>query len=1147
MHSNPTRLHAALVVGAVALLSACGPRVLETRLVTDTNDTGGGHQVVALIRAAGGVGRAELQVAAAPNGDALLAEALLDRAVLVLMQPVHNAPVAAAGEAWLGNLGSFPVGTRVYWRITACGRVGACVEEPAAPAWASFVVGRVPSSPAVTGVRPGRGPTSGGVRVEVTGKDFREGVELLFDGVPCAHVEVLQPTLAACVLPPGEEGPSDVTARNPDGEAATLRDGFVYYQAPRVVAVIPNRGPTAGGQDVRLEGAFFPDGARVTFAGRHARFVTVVSAQVITCQTPPGNPGFVDVAVQHPEGGEGVLPRGYRYVPPPVVDGVIPPEGPDFGGQQVTVTGDNFETGATVTVGGLPCVDVLVEDAQTLTCTVPAGTPGAADVTVVNPDGQQGSLSGGYYYNGPPQVLGVDPPDGPIAPGAEADVLGAGFLPGMTVRFGGVTAQVLLEGSRDRVRVVVPAAAPPVMPAPQDGERVVAVAVENPLPDGRMDALEDAYTYLWPPEPQLCLPDRGPTSGGTRVSVRGRFFRSIRGEPITVTFNQSPATDVTVVDAQEILVTTPMGMPGFADVAVQNHPLSSGVGNDIYLYIPPPDPDRVIPPDGPTFGGEVITIEGRFFQPGATVTLDGAPCTNVMVNMEGTALTCTTPPGERGPADVVVTNPDGQSGSLPAGYTYVAVAVTPNGGFEVGFTRVRIRAAGMQEGVQVLFGDTPATDITRVSSREVVVQSPARGLGRVDVRFRNPDGTTDVAENAFEYRTLVDRSTGGVMPLEFDTGNDGEAADVDGDGDVDVVVANGGVDTPEVSTVYRNQLRETGSVSFRRTGFSGVFTANQVSMGDINGDGAADLLLASSQGSHLYTNDGRGNFNEVMMPNSGDGAFEGVIADLTADNIPDIFLLNIGCSEGGGPNCNPDVTGRDTFLQNLGMGALQDVSSRVPHDEALVHDHKLELWDLDGNGRKDLIIVSDNKNFRGRSPQDVPRHRVLLNFANGFEERDPPDLRNLIGDVYGIAMGDLDGDGRGDLVLPNYLPQSLGALNMPGTPGSTVVLMGQPGVDFVRDDTRLGVGLLDEPTISTVVVDLDEDGDLEILSANLQGINRLFVNRGNGFFVPAVSGVPQINQATTDLVAGDYDDDGDLDVLVVNQGQDILLLAQPMR
>ena len=112
---------------SLALLAACGPRVLETRLVTDTNDTGGGHQVVALIRAAGGVGRAELQVAAAPNGDALQADVLLDRAVLVLMQPVHNTPVAAAGEAWLGNLGSFPVGTRVYWRITACGRVGACV------------------------------------------------------------------------------------------------------------------------------------------------------------------------------------------------------------------------------------------------------------------------------------------------------------------------------------------------------------------------------------------------------------------------------------------------------------------------------------------------------------------------------------------------------------------------------------------------------------------------------------------------------------------------------------------------------------------------------------------------------------------------------------------------------------------------------------------------------------------------------------------------------------------------------------------------------------------------------------------------------------------------------------------------------------
>ncbi|MEW5852330.1 MAG: IPT/TIG domain-containing protein [Myxococcota bacterium] len=1121
------------------------PTLLETRLVSDTNVTEGGYEVQTLVRDLSGVARARILYTGIPVEQTVSTSG---------ESPMREAGSSAEQDAdrWVGVIPSgFPIGTTVRYAVEVCNRMGRCTLEPAG--WPnseafSFVVGTLPSQPFVTRVTPARGPSTGGIRVEVEGLDFRPGMLLFFDQARATHVEVIRSTLALCTLPPHEAGVVDVTAQNPDNQEGTLRKGFTYYQAPRVIRVTPPEGPTAGGTFVVIEGEFFIPEARVTFEGRHARHVVVHGDTVISCETPPGNPGFADVAVIHPEGGEGVLEDGYRYIPPPIVDGVIPPDGPDFGGQEVVVTGENFIDGATVTVGGAPCVDVEFISSEELRCTVPPGTPGAADVTVTNPDGQSGTLLGGYYYNGPPVVVAVDPDEGPLVAGQEAIIYGAGFLGGMTVSIGGRPAVVLGDISRDRAHVQIPAAAEPINPPPPDGTRPVDVSVTNPAPDGRSATLQNGYTYVWPPEVTSVEPDRGPTQGGTAVVVRGRFFRSINESPLVVRFDTPEVAALQVISNTELRMVTPPGDPGFADIGVRNHPLSEGVGLQLYLYVPPPDPQQVIPPDGPTFGGDVVTIIGEWFQPGATVTFDGAPCTNVQVSADGTTITCTTPPGERGPADVVVTNPDGQRGELPAGYTYLPLVVRPDGGFEAGFTRTRLFGAGMHPGVAVFFGTTQATIVQHVSEREIVVESPPHGLGAVDVSFRNADGTGETAEAAFTYRTLADRSNG-RMPLEFRVGNDGEAADVDGDGDLDVMVANGGVDQADISALYRNQTVSPGAPSpgsFSEETLGPILTTNQVSFGDVNGDNRPDLLFAASQESHFFLNDGSGNFVEQLMVNDGDGAFEGVIVDLSGDGVKDIFLLNIGCSEGNDPNCPPDIRGRDTLLINVGGGAFDDRSNVVPHALAEVHDHKLETWDLNGDGRLDLIITVDNKNFEGANGR--PNHRVLLSQPGGgySDPVFPPDFSNIIGDVYGIAIGDLDGDGRPDLALPSYHPDFVGALGFQGTPGSHIILLGGQGANFTRDDTRLDTGIIDEPTINTVIYDMDEDGDLDVFYLNLGEVpNRLYINRGDGFFVYAPTALPSEARQTTDVVPGDFDLDGDVDLVVINQDRDQLLLAGP--
>lgn len=79
----------------------------------------------------------------------------------------------------------------------------------------------------------------------------------------------------------------------------------------------------------------------------------------------------------------------------------------------------------------------------------------------------------------------------------------------------------------------------------------------------------------------------------------------------------------------------------------------------------------IFPSSGTTAGGTAVTITGTGFSAGATVTIGGQACTTVVV-VSDTQITCVTPSGTAGTANVVVTNSDSQTGTLSNGYTYVA-------------------------------------------------------------------------------------------------------------------------------------------------------------------------------------------------------------------------------------------------------------------------------------------------------------------------------------------------------------------------------------------------------------------------------------------------------------------------------------------
>ena len=119
--------------------------------------------------------------------------------------------------------------------------------------------------------------------------------------------------------------------------------------------------------------------------------------------TPPALPGLAAAGyymlfIQNGKGVPSVASVVQLLEAAPTVTSVGPGSGSTNGATPVTISGTNFLPGATVQFGGVAATNVQVTSSTTITANTPAQAPGAAGVTVVNPDYQSATLSDGYSY-----------------------------------------------------------------------------------------------------------------------------------------------------------------------------------------------------------------------------------------------------------------------------------------------------------------------------------------------------------------------------------------------------------------------------------------------------------------------------------------------------------------------------------------------------------------------------------------------------------------------------------------------------------------------------------------------------------------------------------------------------------------------------
>lgn len=248
-------------------------------------------------------------------------------------------------------------------------------------------------------------------------------------------------------------------------------------------------------------------------------------------------------------------------LPAPTISGFQPTTGTTAGGTAVTITGTNFQSGATVKFGSVSASSVNVQSPTSIIATAPAQAAGAATITVTNPDNQSVTANGFTYVVPAPSIASLSPSTGPSNGGTVVTISGANFQSGAAVTFGARAAQSVNITSSGTIIAITP-------PAPASEEQGVPVDVTVTNPDGLSATKTQAFQYTSAPlSISIVSPASGPSAGGTLVSISGSGFTSALAGA-TVKFGGIAGTELHVTDAATLTVKTPAHANGTVDVAI---------------------------------------------------------------------------------------------------------------------------------------------------------------------------------------------------------------------------------------------------------------------------------------------------------------------------------------------------------------------------------------------------------------------------------------------------------------------------------------------------------------------------------------------------------------------------------------------------
>jgi hypothetical protein len=324
--------------------------------------------------------------------------------------------------------------------------------------------------------------------------------------------------------------------------------------------------------------------------------------------------------------------------------------------------------------------------------------------------------------------------------------------------------------------------------------------------------------------------------------------------------------------------------------------------------------------------------------------------------------------------------------------------------------------------------------------------------------------------------------TAGAIGVTSGWSNKVELADVDGDGDVDIIFANGGdystPGAPEPTMIFRNLGDRTfEDATDELLGSDPDNLARVVKVRDVDGDDVPDLFIGTTYQtqSRLFLGDGDGGLDEVTgerLPAMALSVGDLELGDVDGDGDLDAALADWGA---GDPLEN-DGGRTHLWLQGDG-GVFTDVTAERMPAHLSGMSWELELVDVDND--LDLDVLEACKVCSGSA--------LYRNDGDGNFTDDSTDLPQF-GNNYEFEAMYLDDDEWLDLVTINDGPDTTEHVFRGSAAGFT-----DATADLWPSEDNPGV---DDNMVA--FLDADSDGDADFLIGSLGGADRLLLNDGQG-------------------------------------------------
>lgn len=293
--------------------------------------------------------------------------------------------------------------------------------------------------------------------------------------------------------------------------------------------------------------------------------------------------------------------------------------------------------------------------------------------------------------------------------------------------------------------------------------------------------------------------------------------------------------------------------------------------------------------------------------------------------------------------------------------------------------------------------------------------------------------------------------------------------DFDADGDLDAVLEL------DALSLYLAINNGAGELRFSRCGSPGSLT-EQLQLADADADGDLDIfgltLFASDgdKGVFLIRTEGGECLSPERLTNEPLESFYVMgmrVADINHDNVPDLFVVGDDLME---------YERRVRLLVNDGTGHFNTPSRPIGEVSGASLSAPIEVVDLDLDGNRDVL-------WMGTADDEFGGYRATVNFllgdgAGGFQKQETR-AAPFTG-IQALCVGDLDQDERPDLVAVGATSADEDGTLLNRGRSLLFVLHNDPAQSFTRTTTLAGRRDYKDCNL----VDLDQDGDLDILTNN---------------------------------------------------------------